>query len=181
MLTPITTYYLEMNSLDELRPSTNVVAGLEITQAKIPSPELNRFFYTAVGGDWYWLDRISWSYEQWRAWVDQPEHQTWVAYLEGTPAGYFELLAQPGGNVMIAYFGLLPSFIGKGMGGVLLTRAIQRAWEIAGTVRVHVNTCTLDGPQALKNYQARGFRILREEQGFYEIPEKAPGPWPGAR
>ena len=31
------------------------------------------------------------------AWVDRPEIETWIGYLSGTPAGYFELEAQPGG------------------------------------------------------------------------------------
>ncbi len=26
-------------------------------------PELNRFFYKAIGGDWYWIDRLPWTYE----------------------------------------------------------------------------------------------------------------------
>ena len=37
-----------------------------------PAPELSRFFYRAVGGDWYWLDRLDWTYDQWLAWVERP-------------------------------------------------------------------------------------------------------------
>jgi hypothetical protein len=40
-----------------------------------------------------------------------------MALVEGTPAGYFELDAQPDGpdvNVELVYFGLLPQFIGQG-------------------------------------------------------------------
>jgi GNAT superfamily N-acetyltransferase len=181
MRVPITTYYLEMTSPQQLCPTSRAVAGLEVRRANIPSPELSRFFYTAVGGDWFWLDRIPWTYERWREWVEMPGLETWVAYLEGTPAGYFELERKSPHTVNIAYFGLLPSFIGKGIGGQLLTAAIRRAWAIPSTRRVTVNTCTLDGPQALKNYQARGLQIYCEEPSLYEVPEKTPGPWPGAR
>src|SRR5689334_16295458 len=88
MLTEITTWHLEMLSPADLRPSGAEVPGLEIRQARIPSPELNRFLYTAVGGDWFWIDRLGWSYERWLRYLDRPELETWVASVEGTPAGY---------------------------------------------------------------------------------------------
>jgi GNAT superfamily N-acetyltransferase len=163
-----------------LRPARARVDGLELKQVQVPCPEFNRFLYTAVGGDWYWIDRLVWSYEQWLRWVDRPELETWVAYLDGSPAGYFELEAQPGGNVEIAYFGLLPRFIGRGIGGWLLTAAIERAWR-RGAARVWVHTCSLDHPGALANYQARGLRVFKEVVKEEELPGRPPGPWPGAR
>jgi GNAT superfamily N-acetyltransferase len=51
--------------------------------------------------------------------------------------------------------------VGKGLGGGLLSAAIENAWG-AETNRVWVHTCSLDHPNALKNYQARGFQIYRE-------------------
>jgi hypothetical protein len=33
-----------------------------------------------------------------------------------------------------------------------------------------LNTCTLDAPQALPNYLARGFTITREERYSVEVP-----------
>lgn len=175
----IITYSLEMTHLSELRPSQ--VGGLELIlqQAKIPCAELNRFLYTAVGGDWYWTDRLGWTYPQWFDYLSRPELETWVGYVEGTPAGYFELEQQAEGSVEIAYFGLLPQFIGKGLGGQLLTRAIERAWQW-GAARVWVHTCTLDGPAALSNYRARGFRLYKEEVSEADLPDRTPGPWPGA-
>jgi GNAT superfamily N-acetyltransferase len=86
---------------------------------------------------------------------------------------------QWGANLEIAYFGLLPQFIGRGIGGTLLTSAIERAWEM-GAARVWVHTCSLDGPSALGNYQARGFRYYKEEETEVDLPEQTPGPWPGA-
>ncbi len=180
MKTQVTTYYLELNDPGELRPSRAVVAELEIRQARIPAPELNRFLYTAVGGDWHWIDRLGWTYQQWFAYLNRPELETWVAYVRGTPAGYFELEQQTGGAVELAYFGLLPQFIGRGIGGLLLTRAGARAWAL-GARRVWLHTCTLDSPAALASYQARGFRLYHEETTEQEVPAKPTGPWPGAR
>ena len=47
------------------------------------------------------------------------------------------------------------------MGGGFLTAAVEKAWEMEAA-RVWVHTCSLDHPNALKNYQARGFQIYRE-------------------
>ena len=179
MITNVTIYYLEMTDPHDMRPKRIKYDGLEIKQAEAPSPEFNRFLYTAVGGDWYWINRLNWTYQQWLEWVDRPEVETWVAYVSGTPAGYFELEAQSEGSVEIAYFGLLPQFIGKGLGGHLLTVATERAWQM-GASRVWVHTCTLDHPGALANYRARGFQGFREETQTRDLPEKPPGPWPGA-
>ncbi|HYG64293.1 MAG TPA: GNAT family N-acetyltransferase [Thermoanaerobaculia bacterium] len=183
MQAEVTTWHLEMLSPADLRPSGAEVPGLEIRQARIPSPELNRFLYTAVGGDWFWIDRLCWTYEDWLRYLDRPEVETWVAYLEGTPAGYCELERQPGAagdDVEILYFGLLPRFIGRGLGGRLLTRAVERAWEM-GASRVWVHTCSLDGPAALPAYRARGFRVFKEVRSEQAVPAEPPGPWPGAR
>jgi GNAT superfamily N-acetyltransferase len=174
---------LEMTSPQDLRPARPPAVELEIRQARIPCPELSRFLYTAVGGEWFWIDRLSWTYGQWLAWLDRPELETWIGYVQGTPAGYFELERQPGGaaeNVELAYFGLIPQFIGRGLGGALLTAAVERAWAI-GASRVWVHTCSLDGPASLANYQARGFRIFKTERLEKDFPAETPGPWPGAR
>jgi len=179
MRTKITTYHLEMTDVTEFRPSTLKCAEVELKQAEIPSPELNRFLYTAVGGDWYWVDRLNWTYEQWLNYLDRPELETWVSYVLGTPAGYFELEVQPESNVEIVYFGLLPQFIGQGLGSYLLTAAIRRAWQL-GASRIWVHTCSLDHPRAPENYQAQGFRVFKEEVSYMDLPEKTPGPWPNA-
>jgi GNAT superfamily N-acetyltransferase len=180
MRTDVTTWSLEMLGRDQLVAAPAPPLELALTRAELPSPELGRFLYTAVGGDWFWTDRLSWTYAQWQERLAQPGVETWVAYVCGTPAGYFEMDAQEQGAVEIAYFGLLPGFIGKGMGGWLLTRAIERGWEM-GANRVWVHTCSLDGPSALANYQARGLKVFNEHTEPQELPEKTPGPWPGAR
>ncbi len=174
----VTTCYLEMTDPADLRPA-RARPELEVVRAEISSPELSRYLYTAVGGPWFWTDRLDWSYSRWRDYLDRPEVETWVGSVRGTPAGYFELERQADANVEIVYFGLLPQFIGQGLGGCLLTRAVERAWE-GNTRRVWVHTCTLDGPLALRNYLARGFRLYREVTQEAELPAVPPGPWPGA-
>jgi GNAT superfamily N-acetyltransferase len=175
----IITHHLEMTDPSQLVPARRPSTPFSLVQVEIPCPALNRFLYTAVGGDWYWLQRLSWSYEQWRSYLERAEVETWVAYVSGTPAGYFELETQAGENVEITNFGLLPQFIGRGLGGALLTATVERAWAI-GARRVWVHTCSLDHPNALPGYQARGFRVFNVVQTEEDLPERPPGPWPGA-
>ena len=111
----VTTYSLEMYSPAALRPATRQVEGFRVERVSEPCPELNRFFYTAVGGDWYWVDRLAWAYAEWAAYVNRVELHTWIGHLAGNPIGYFEL-EQQGSDVEIASFGLLPQFIGRRFG-----------------------------------------------------------------
>jgi ribosomal protein S18 acetylase RimI-like enzyme len=176
----ITTHHLEMLSPADLRPARPPDASFDLRQAKVPCPELNRFLYVAVGAEWYWRERLPWTRERWLEYLDRPALETWIGHVSGTPAGYFELESQAGGShVEIAYFGLLPQFTGKGLGGHLLTEAARRGFAM-GASRVWVHTCSLDHPRALANYQARGFRVFKVETEEKELPDAPAGPWPGA-
>ena len=55
------------------------------------------------------------------------------------------------------------TFTGRGLGGALLTEAVERAWA-AGAARVWLHTCTFDHPAAIPNYLARGFTVFRTEE-----------------
>ncbi len=179
MRAEVTTYYLEMCSPNAMRPKYAKIEGLQIIKAEIPSAELQHFLYRSVGGNWYWYEKAHWTYPQWWAYAQNPHLHTWVAYLKGTPAGYFQLEEQPEGNVEIVYFGLLTQFSGMGLGGHLLTCALEEAWRL-GAKRVWVHTCSLDSPAALANYQARGMKLYKVEMAWKEIPDQTPGLWDGA-
>ena len=121
MRTEVTTWYLEMLQPDQLQAAPCPRADVRVERAAIPSPELSRFLYTAVGGMWYWLDRLSWDYARWLDYLNRAEVETLVLHVSGTPAGYIELEAQPNDNVEVASFGLLPRFIAQRLGGYLLS------------------------------------------------------------
>jgi len=161
-LTDVTIKYLEMTSPGDLRPRRAALPGVTVTRVPHPMPELNRFFYAAVGEGYSWTDRLSWSPARWREYVDLSGVDTYVMAVDGIPAGYFELMRHSNGDVEIKYFGLLGSFIGKGLGAHMLTAAAEAAWS-AGAGRVIVDTCSLDHPKAYDNYVARGFRPYRTD------------------
>ncbi len=173
----VTTTYLEMTDPSRLRRARAPAVPFHVARAELPCPELNRFLYTAVGGPWTWYGRLGWDRDRWLAYLDRPALETWLGFARGTPAGYFEL-ERAGGDVEIVYFGLLPGFIGQGLGGALLTAAVERAWQM-GVARLWVHTCDLDHPFALANYQARGLHPYKVEQKIEDVPGH-PRRWDGS-
>jgi GNAT superfamily N-acetyltransferase len=160
-MTKVTVYYLEL--IDPMEPHLESSPGIEVRECGVKQYEYNRFLYDLVGKDWQWIEKRTWSDDAWREYAENPDLRTWVAYLGGSPAGYYELLRTAAEQVQIAYFGLNARFTGRGLGRYLLQHAIQSAREW-GSHRTWVHTCTLDHPMALSNYLARGFRIYRIEE-----------------
>ena len=159
----VVTTYLEMRSPDQLRPKRCTDAKFQIREQKEPNWVFNRDLYFAVGEQWQWIDKRPWTDEQWKEYADAPELRTFAAYYDDALAGYYELRCDDEGGVEIAYFGLLPEFVGRSLGGALLTSAIEQAWEMSPK-RVWVHTCNRDHPQALANYQARGMLVYKIEE-----------------
>ena len=156
----VTVWYLEHT---EPRTSTPAaMAGVRVEEARIKQYQFNRFLYHLVGGPWRWTDKLEWSDRQWREYAEGDALRTWAAWVEGSPAGYFELEKRTGNRVELCYFGLAEKFIGRGLGTYLLGVALAEAWRWDAS-RVTVNTCTLDHPRALHTYLRQGFRVLRKE------------------
>ena len=169
-------WFLEMRSRDELRPPAKAAPeSLRIEEMQQPSPAFVRFFYAAVGHDFHWVDRLSWSEGEWRAWLDRPQVRLFVAYDAFAPAGFLLLDGPPGGDAEVAYFGVLPEAVGRGIGGALLHRGVDEAWS-AGAERVWLHTCSLDAPAALPSYRARGFAIYDTGTRRQRIVARR-GPW----
>jgi GNAT superfamily N-acetyltransferase len=164
--------HLELRSAANLRPAPS--PGLTATLRRLDRIRAAEYraLYTLVGERWLWRDRLVWSDEELDAYLAAPTVHVWLLSVMGQTAGYFELQRHAGGQVEVMYFGLAPAFMGRGLGGWMLTRAVEEAFAMGGT-RVILNTCTLDAPQALPNYLARGFTIVREERYVLDVPERA--------
>ena len=154
-------FYLEQYAVSEIKAKPKP-AGIELRECVVKQWMFNRFLYQWVGSLWQWHDKLPWSDQEWQRYAESDDLRTWVAYVEGSPAGYFELKRYPDYVVQIMYFGLGEAFLNKGLGGYLLTQALQCAWGWRAR-RVDVNTCSLDHPSALKNYLARGMTLARTE------------------
>ena len=155
--------HLEITSKEQWVRRACGTSDIEIRECVVKQPRLNRFLYEYVGGDWHWVDRLVWTAEQWRDYAANDNLRTFVAFRQGSIAGYYELQSQEGGSVEIRIFGLTPPFVGRGYGGPLLDNALANAfaWEAR---RVWVHTCSNDHPNALNNYLKSGFRIFKVEE-----------------
>src|ERR1041384_7361548 len=163
----LVTTYLEMRSPNQLRKPARELSAeqLEVRERIEPNWSFNREMYFKVGEPWRWIDKRPWTDEQWKEYASAPPLRTFAAYFDNELAGYYELRSDEQSGVEIAYFGLLPDFVGRGLGGALLTSAIEQAWSGDGRIgRVWVHTCNRDHPQALANYQARGMAIYKIEE-----------------
>lgn len=172
----LVTTYLEMSSVVP-RSRKQGVTGFQVREQTRRDWKLNRDMYFDVGDKWKWIDKQPWTDAQWKDYANDPNLRTFAGFYEDKIAGYYELKRSAASSsrdqrsqitgqsqlgVEIAYFGLLPAFIGRGLGGALLTSAIDNAWAWEPTPsRVWVHTCNRDHPNALANYQARGFKIYQ--------------------
>ncbi|MFT3968779.1 MAG: GNAT family N-acetyltransferase [Micropruina sp.] len=181
----VTTWSLQMAS-PAPHPPRPLPREVRFERAAAITPEYARFLYALVGGNWFWLDRLRWSREQWVEELAVPGREFWVLYGEGVPLGYLHLhpaVKADGTHVEIRYFGLAEEGLGRHLGGPLLEHGIAAAWSISErsglppVVRVWVHTCSLDGPAALTNYQARGLEIFATEETDEDLPRTSPGAW----
>ena len=154
----ITIYYLEMLSTDAHRQKP-VPSDLSVNEARIKQYQVNRMLYELVGEAYEWNEKSNWTAERWKDFAESDDLRTWIATHQGSIAGYFELQQIDSQTNSLAYFGLAGKFIGKGFGGALLSTAVTEAWGWGSPQRIIVNTCSLDHPNALANYKARGFIV----------------------
>jgi GNAT superfamily N-acetyltransferase len=163
------TTYLHMTEHGQFRPAfSDDTDGIMIVSLNAPDVRFYRFLYSSVGEQWRWRDRLIMPEDELETILSAPETSVHVLYAHGIPAGYVEL-ARQGETTEIAYFGLRPGFMGRGLGKHLLSFGIARAWD-DGSQRVWVHTCNLDGPHALSNYLKRGFSIY--ETHVQPMPER---------
>ena len=161
---PLITTYLEMRSADQLRPK-RTGPQFQVYEKRDGDWRFNRDLYLRVGEQYAWVDKRSWTDAEWEKYAITFKLRTFGAYYNNALTGYYELRPDSEGGVEIAYFGLLPEWIGRGFGGALLTSAIETAWHMEpNPSRVWVHTCNRDHPQALANYQARGMVVYKVEQ-----------------
>ena len=155
--------YLEMRAPSDLRPGRSDDPAIKIELQRDCSVELFRFLYIEVGKNYHWVDRLAWTDEQIAAYLKQREVSVSLMTYNSEMAGYFELKKCEDDSTEIAYFGLMPQFIGRGLGKHLLTCATEQAWT-DGANRVWLHTCTDDDPAALPNYLKRGFKPFKTEE-----------------
>ncbi len=157
-------------------PPTQAARAYRLERLATPDPLYCRYLYAAVGFKWVWYERLAWSKADWQTCLGDANRHTFVAYIEGSPIGYFELVDHGQHEIEIAYFGLMPNQIGRGLGKPFLFDAINEA-KALGAKRIWLHTCDMDHPAALSNYLACGFSVFKEESFEALVPSPMPDPF----
>tara|TARA_Y100000591_G_scaffold272220_1_gene247632 strand:- start:4 stop:507 length:504 start_codon:yes stop_codon:yes gene_type:complete len=155
--------YLEIHSLLDLNEGGKPSEDYSLNLIDPMNFQLNKFFYKNIGKNHKWIDRLSWSEENWINYVSNEKVKTYVFKYKDDLAGFFELIFHTELNeTEIAYFGILEEYQNKKLGSYLLSEAIKKSFSNK-IKRVWVHTCSLDHKNALKNYLSRGMRVYKTE------------------
>ena len=162
MIKKVLRYYLEIKSLKDLNEVLRPSDDYNINFVDRKNFQLNKFLYKQIGKKHQWVDRLVWKEKDWIKYVSNENVRTYILKEDEELVGYFELIFDKN-ECEIAYFGILEEYIGKSLGGYLLSEAIKIAFE-KKMERIWVHTCSLDHKNAILNYQARGMKIFRTEE-----------------
>lgn len=144
-------------------PPMPMAGRLALLAARTPPPDYFLYLYRTVGAEYEWTDWLSRSVSDVEGFVHDPDVTLFTMILDGWPGGFFMLDWREGRTCDLAYFGLTPGAVGRGLGRWLLATAIDTGWSRNDVVRMTVNTNTLDHPRALGLYQRAGFAPYRRE------------------
>ena len=146
------------------RPHQPMGTPAALLKADAPPPSVYLALYDAVGRHYAWEDMHAEAEDDLAAWLSDPNTALYTLMRGGWPHGFFLLDHRETGTCNLAYFGLAPEAVGKGLGRFLLESAVHTGWDMPGVERMTVNTNTLDHPRALGLYQRAGFEPVRRTE-----------------
>jgi len=161
-----------------------VVTHFEITAPQIPadpfpdgvtadreaiSVEAYRSLFRAIGEPWLWVSRLRMNDADLSAILVDPKVETYIVRRADRAVGLVELDFRTDGACELAFFGLIQSETGGGLGKSMMGLAQHRAFSYP-IERLHLHTCTLDSPQAVGFYMSCGFQPIRQDVEILEDP-----------
>lgn len=159
-LVVVRTTFLEMTEPPRTPPVPRP-CGCEVQRWQRPGLDEYRRLFRAVGDEWGWSGRLILKNGALKEVLHAETNEMYRLFCDQRVAGFAELDRSVAGQAEIAYFGLLPAFIGRGLGKFFLDWTIRKAWENA-TGRVWLHTCDRDHPRALAVYLKAGFSVDSE-------------------
>ena len=161
--------YLAMEEPPQVPRAPAPDAGIAIALRRaMPVADYLRL-WRAIGTPWLWWSRLEMDEAALQAVLAAPETETYVAEADGEAIGLAELDRRPAPDIELRYLGVVPSRIGTGLGGRLLTHALDAAWRCRPE-RVTLNTCTFDHPGARAFYEKHGFAVTHSEVQIVDDP-----------
>jgi GNAT superfamily N-acetyltransferase len=165
---PTVVTFLEMRARPSAIPPPQPRGKIALLRALHPAVHYYRYLYDAIGRDYHWVDRKRLNDTQLASILAEERMELYVLYVDGCPAGMAELDFRDSSTANLAYFGLMPEYIGRKLGYFFLYHAAVNAWA-KPISRLLVNTCTLDHQRALPLYQRMGFVPYSREDRYIEL------------
>lgn len=165
---PTVVTFLEMKARPAAVPPPQPKGKIALLRAQNPPVHFYRYLYDAIGRGYHWVDRKKLTDGQLAALLAEDRVEIYVLYVDGCPAGMAELEFRDAATANLAYFGLMPDYVGRHLGYFFLYHTAAIAWG-RPISRFLVNTCTLDHPRALPLYQRLGFVPYSREDRFIEL------------
>ncbi|MGB3387781.1 MAG: GNAT family N-acetyltransferase [Pseudaminobacter sp.] len=153
---PVTVTFLEMAAPPAYYPPLPMNKQIALLRARAVPLHFYRYLLDRVGRKWNWVNGLRLADDELAAELHSPDRDLRVLYLDGAPAGFFDIKPHLPQEAELAYFGMMEHAIGQGLGRWFLGAAIEAAWSHKPE-RVSVQTCTMDHPAALSLYQKLGF------------------------
>jgi len=155
---PVKTTYMEMTEKPNFEFEER--EWVSVTHFDKPNIDLYKDVYKRVGEKWGWTGRLILSDEELKEKIHHENTEFYCLFEKENLVGFFELDKNLPSEVEIIYLGVVPEYIGKGFGGLLLKLAIHHAWEFEPQ-RVCLHTCEFDHKNALAVYQKYGFKAYK--------------------
>lgn len=159
----VTVTFLEMEAAPAVAPPLPYNRQIALLRTRDIPLHFYRYLMDRVGRKWHWVNVLRLTDEELAAGIHREDRDIRVLYVDGSPAGFFDLKPHLPDEVELAYFGMMEHAIGQGIGRWFLGAAISTAWSYKPG-RVTVQTCTLDHPAALPLYQKLGFRPVDQKK-----------------
>ncbi len=135
------------------------------------SLELYRDLHRKVGEEWLWWERLVLDDTTLGKLIFNPSTEIRILSVGGETAGFAELDLSDASAPAIKYFGLLPDFIGRRLGGFMMESLLYQAWQ-PPVRRVTLDTCDLDHPGAIDFYRRHQFKETHTEVETAEDPRE---------
>lgn len=148
--------YLEMRARAASGPLP--ASSLTLERRAVPDLDWYRTLFRRVGAPWLWFSRLAMDDRALTDVIHHPAVEIYAVVAPGGEAGFLELDLRTTGACSLAYVALASEHAGQGHGRWLLGAALDLAWR-PGIGRVHLQTCTLDHPAAIRAYLRAGFTV----------------------
>src|ERR1700688_3465554 len=113
---PTVVTFLELKTRPSAIPPPHPKGKIALLRAVNPPLHFYRYLYDAIGRDYHWVDRKKLNDTQLAALLREEAIELYVLYVDGCPAGMAELDFRDVAVAQLAYFGLMPEYLGRRLG-----------------------------------------------------------------